>query len=96
MGRAQLKGPNGKGGGPKWDEPNRTVTGELANVVVLAGHEGDQSSAPTTSIMYRCSLVPQDFVPRQLALNVTGDVSGRGYLIEVKMNFTNEMITRIM
>ena len=53
--------------------------------VVLSGHENDQCSAPTTSIGCRRSLVPQDCVPRHLALVVLK----AGLLIEVKRYFSN-------
>jgi hypothetical protein len=73
--------------------------------VVLAGREGDKSSALTTSIWYRCSPLPQ-MVTRLRStthfsrchrcchsLHCLAQVGFRaGYLIEAKRIFSDEMI----
>jgi hypothetical protein len=55
------------------------------------GREGDESSAPTTSIRYHCSLASQVLPCTGIVTGTTGWLRA-GYLIEVNRNFGDEMI----
>ena len=63
---------SGDSGSVPWGWSN----GSSFHSIIIFEHEGDQSSAPTTSIRCRCSLERQDCVPRHLALVVDSVVTG--------------------